>query len=184
MDMKHTQLNISFEEILAICHEKGPISSLNHIATQKKLLDEMFHLIKVIEFCSVLKLILKGLLYDDKTVYLQFYIENSDATNSIISIKHKILTADKTEMHKIPGWTQTPAEYSIFQLFIKFLDNINKEFINENLLEQPFVIQLKDSNIEKIKEVLLNKELYSIYQVDFLNRMLEKNEKKESNTKI
>lgn len=183
--MKHTAINLSFEEVLDICHNKGPIAAFNQISQQKKVLDEMFHLIKVIEFCSVLKLILKGLLHDDKIVYLQFYIEdNQDKNETNISIKHKILTADKTEMQKIPGWTQTPAEYSIFQLFIKFLDNINKDFINDELLVKPFVIQLKDSNVEKIKEILLNKNLYSIHQMDFLNRMLDTKNNKEINTKI
>lgn len=185
MKMKEIKINLSFSEILDICQNKGPITALNHISSQKRILDEMFHLIKVIEFCSVLKLILKGLLHDDKIVYLQLYVESDEIHNSsMISIKHKILTADKTEMQKIPGWTQTPAEYSIFQLFIKFLDNIDKDFINENLIIQPFVIQLKDSNIEKIKEALLNKHLYSIYQADFLNRILDTKEHKEKNTKI
>lgn len=183
--MKNININLSFEEILEICHSKGPINALNCIANQKKTLDEMHHLIKVIEFCSVLKLILKGLLYDDKIIYLEFYTEKTiDSTETHISIKHKILTSNRQEMQKIPGWTQTPAEYSIFQLFIKFLDSVNKDFINESLLTTPFVVELKTSNIEKIKEILLNKELYKVYQSDYLNRLLKQKDSKEISTKI
>lgn len=156
--------------ILEVYHKSGMWEAHHCIAEYKKNLDEQTHMIKVLQFCELLPILIDLEIKQDKLIFLELSVENIEysVNNHIIKLAYKLLNYEKEP------YFDKNLEIGI-KAAIENLGGFPAEFISENLLLNPSHIPLRESIKEQLKEILLNKKMYTLYQTDFLKRTLFEN---------
>lgn len=156
--------------ILEIYHKNGMWDAYNCISENKKNLDEQAHLIKVLQFCELLSILIDLETKREKLLYISLQVQNIEYSVNAHTIKLSYGLFDYNKNL----YTDKNLDLGI-KAAIENLGVFSAEFISPNLLQNPSLIPLRESIKEQLKEILLNKKLYTAYQTDFLKRTLFSN---------
>lgn len=171
-------------EILEHSDKNGTVPTLNFLESEVEELQGLIHLIKVIDFCDIIKILLEYgicesyslklkinfIIKNDKYVYIKYEMYNSH--NELLNRKNLNYKRNQP-LKKIA--------YGIESMLDKF-QNTSVKFLNEAVIKEPKEIILNHHNIEVLRNFLLNKELFSSYQSFYLQKTL-KGQREEHNLK-
>ncbi len=173
-------------DILEHSDTNGTIPTLNFLENELDNINSLIHLIKVIDFCDILKILLEYGLYNSHCLKLKiiFFVKNE----KYLFMKYDMYNSENEQLNKKKLNYKKNEHFKklvfgIDSMLDKF-QNTSVKFYNTNLIEQPLEIFLNIQNIEILRTYFLNKELFSAYQSFYLNKQLQLQGNKQNLKKI
>lgn len=167
------------KETILNAEKNGIKNTIKEINEQKFILEQLQHLLSVLEFCSLLEKIIYNLLIDKSHIFLKFEIKKKkqkiNQTSQIIHyLDFNFLDKDNNNISDEIE-EKYPNLFSFINEYILNFHNLNIYFTHQNFQKKYICFPLTYSGIENIRQNLLSKDMFISYQYTKLQKILNNN---------